>query len=78
MPETQEQREARWAAERARQEAYRNSPEAQAFRAERIASGLCVIDDRERNGLTVSWCVTHDQPDTLAHHFSANPDAYND
>ena len=70
MSETQEEREARWAAARARQEAYRNSPEAKARRAERIANDLCFLEGDQ--------CVTHGVPDSLAHHFAMNPDAYND
>lgn len=56
--------------ERARQEAYRNSPEQKARRAARIANGLCVLEDGQ--------CVTHGVPDTMRHHFEVHPDAYND
>lgn len=77
MIETTEQREARWAAAAARQEAYGRSPEAQALMAERITAGLCVTEP-----LTGSpWmrhCITHNVPDSMAHHFEVNPDADND
>lgn len=68
MMETREQREARWAAERAHQEEYRNSHEGR--RAARIKEGLCVLE----NG----FCVTHKTPDTMAHHFKMHPGAHND
>ena len=68
--ETQAQREVRWARERIRQAAYRASPEAQAIRAERIRTGLCVLESGQ--------CITHGVPDSMAHHFDAEPGAYND
>lgn len=77
--ETQEQREARWAIAAARQTAYRSSLEAQAIRAERLAAGLCVTEQVE--DLTQPWlrkCITHNCPDSMAHHFEMNPDAFND
>lgn len=53
-----------------RQRAFRASPEQQAIRLDRIARGLCVLEDGR--------CVTHDVPDSMSHHFAANPGAYND
>lgn len=47
--------------------------------AARIAAGLCAIvpvDDT-----TTPWmrrCITHDCPDSMAHHFEIHPDAFND
>lgn len=66
MNETQEQREARWAIAAARQEAYRNSPEAKAIRAQRIADGLCVVEDDR--------CVTHDAKADLGHYLATAGD----
>ena len=68
MPETQAQREARWAAARARQEAYRNSPEAAAIRAQRIADDLCVVDRTEQG----DRCVTHGVVADLGHDLDIN------
>lgn len=70
MNETPEEREARWAAAAQRQAEYRARPEVIAAWNQRIADGLCALADGR--------CVTHDQPDTAEHHFSANPGAFND
>lgn len=70
MSETQAQREARWAAERARQAAYAESPEAQQRRLDRIASGLCVVS----NGL----CITHLCVADFGHYLTRHPEASTD
>ncbi len=65
MTETQAEREARWAASRARQEAWRRD-EWPAFRAARIAAGKCVLND------ALNWCVTHDIHADLGHDLDIN------
>ena len=62
--ETQAEREARWAASAARQEAYRDSPEARQRMADRIAAGKCVVAN--------DWCLTHHVEAGLGHDLDIN------
>lgn len=39
-------------------------------RAARIAEGEC--------STAAGWCLTHNEPDSMEHHFTANPGAFND
>jgi hypothetical protein len=64
--------EARWERGRERQRAYRASPEAQAARADRIATGQCVIEERR-------VCVTHGNTEAdFGHYLAHNPVATTD
>lgn len=58
-------REANRVAERARQEVYRNSPEAKATRLARIGAGLCFIES--------DVCVTHNTVADFDHYLAKNP-----
>lgn len=63
--------EARIAAAKAQQDAYRNSPEWAAIKAERIAAGLCVIEPRRTPG--TGWCITHDVMESFGHYLETRP-----
>jgi len=69
--ETDEERTARYAAGDAAAEARRNSPEHKAWKAARIAAGLCVVEDVPA-GSFHSWCLTHDVKADLGHDLDIN------
>jgi hypothetical protein len=69
--ETDEEREARYAAGAAAAEARERSPEHAAWKATRIAAGLCVIET-DRGGTWESRCLTHDVKAELGHDLDIN------
>lgn len=52
------------------------------FEAERVARkarGECLLQPDIRGGKPwTGWCLTHDVADSMDHHFSVHPGAYND